>query len=154
MNIPTKQLIQAVDIICEPLMHIWNPYEHSNKTIDTSRGHHMWTTNAYLEPLWTFQQNNWYKPWTSYVNLMNIPTKQCISGISGTLMNIPTKQLIQAVDIICEPLMHIWNPYEHSNKTIDTSRGHHMWTTNAYLEPLWTFQQNNWYKPWTSYVNH
>ena len=145
MNIPTKQLIQAVDIICEPLMHIWNPYEHSNKTIDTSRGHHMWTTNAYLEPLWTFQQNNWYKPWTSYVN------HQCISG---TLMNIPTKQLIQAVDIICEPLMHIWNPYEHSNKTIDTSRGHHMWTTNAYLEPLWTFQQNNWYKPWTSYVNH
>ena len=52
---------------------------------------------------------------------------------------------------------YLEHPYEHSNnsnKTIDTSRGHHMWTTNAYLEALWTFQQNNWYKPWTSYVNH
>ena len=56
-------------------------------------------------------------------------------------MNIPTKQLIQAVDIICEPL-------QQNNDT------YHMWTTNAYLEALWTFQQNNWYKPWTSYVNH
>ena len=40
MNIPTKQLIQALDIVSEPLMYIWNLYEHSNKTpLDTSSWH-------------------------------------------------------------------------------------------------------------------
>ena len=39
---------------------------------------------------------------------------------SGTFMNIPTKHLQQSIDIICEPLMYIWNNEIVINKLFPT----------------------------------
>ena len=39
---------------------------------------------------------------------------------TGTFMNIPAKQLKQVIDLVCEPLMHIWNDEIVVNKKFPT----------------------------------
>ena len=46
--------------------------------------------------------------------------KQMNGKKAGTFMNIPTKQLKQTIDIISEPLMHIWNNEIVKNKKFPT----------------------------------
>ena len=47
---------------------------------------------------------------------IQLEIKHLNSKKASTFMNIPTKQLKQAIDIICEPLMRIWNEEIVGNK--------------------------------------
>jgi len=58
------------------------------------------------------------------VNDIRSQIKRLDKKKNGTFMNIPSKHLKQTTDIICEPLVHIWNNEIVNNKKFPTNLKH------------------------------